>query len=86
VLGFTPTLGQVRVATKSIIGAWMKVRLGLTEADPTNTAEILKQPIFGNPLVLNERGIPLGLGELSEGSAFARAGCTQTKDLWNPGE
>jgi hypothetical protein len=71
---------------KSIIGAWMKVRPGLTKADPTNTAEILRQPIFGNPLVLNERGVPLGLGGLCKGSAFARAGCTRTKDLWNPGE
>ncbi len=71
---------------KSIIGVWMKVRPGLTKVDPTNTAEILRQPIFENPLVLNERGIPLGLGGLSEGNAFAKAGCTRTKDLWNPGE
>jgi len=82
-----PKLKRIQCSMwKSIIGAWMKVRPGLTEADPTNTVEILKQPIFGNPLVLNERGIPLGLGGLSEGSAFARAGCTRTKDLWNPGE
>jgi hypothetical protein len=37
-------------------------------------------------LVLNERGIPLGLGGLGEGNTFARAGCTRTKDLWNLGE
>jgi hypothetical protein len=64
----------------------MKVRPGLTKADPTNMAEILRQPIFGNPLVLNECRIPLGLGGLSEGRAFAKVGCTRTKDLWNPGE
>jgi hypothetical protein len=70
---------------KSIIGAWMKVRPGLTKAEPSNTAEILRQPIFGNPLIFNECGVPLGLGGMREGSAFARAGCTRTKDLWNPG-
>ncbi len=64
----------------------MKVRSGLTKANPTNTTEILRQPIFGNPLVLNECGIPLGLGGSSEGSAFARADYTRTKDLWNQGE
>ncbi len=82
-----PKLKRIQCSMwKNIIGAWMKVRPGLTEADPTNTVEILKQPIFENPLVLNEREIPLGLGGLSEGSAFTRAGCTRTKDLWNPGE
>jgi hypothetical protein len=61
----------------------MKVRPGLAKAIPASTAEILKQLIFGNPLVLNERGIPLGLSGLSEGNTFARAGYTRTKDLWN---
>jgi hypothetical protein len=64
----------------------MKVRPGLTKADPTNMAKILRQPIFENPLVLNECGIPLGLGGLSEGSAFEKADYTRTKNLWNPGE
>jgi hypothetical protein len=68
---------------KSIVSTWMKVRPGLAKAIPTNTAEILRQPIFGNPLVLNERGILLGLSSLSEGNAFTRAGYTRTKDLWN---
>ncbi|CAK9233230.1 unnamed protein product [Sphagnum troendelagicum] len=61
----------------------MKVRPRLTKAIPTTTAEILRQPIFGNPLVLNEREIPLGLSGLSEGNVFARADYTRTKDLWN---
>jgi len=66
---------------KSIVGAWMKVRLGLTKTPPTSTAKILRQPIFGNPLILNSSGVPLGLSGLSEGNAFARAGCTRIKDL-----
>jgi hypothetical protein len=69
---------------KSIIRAWMKVKPGLTKEEPSNIAEIFKQPIFSNPLILNEHGIPLGLGGMREGSAFARADCTRTKDLWNP--
>jgi len=38
-------------------------------------------------LILNQLGTPLGLSNLSslsEGNAFARAGCTRIKDLWNP--
>ncbi|CAM6079119.1 unnamed protein product [Sphagnum tenellum] len=61
---------------KNIIGAWMKVRSSLTKAIPTSTAEILKQPIFGNPSILNQLGVPLGLSSLSQGNAVARAGCT----------
>jgi hypothetical protein len=59
----------------------MKVRPGLIKEEPTNNAEILRQPIFGNPLILSESGIPLGLGGLRDGSAFARAGYSRTKDL-----
>jgi hypothetical protein len=69
--------------SKSIVSAWMKVRSGLAKAILTNTAEILRQPIFGNPLVLNKRGVLLGLSGLSEGNAFARVDYTRTKDLWN---
>jgi hypothetical protein len=68
---------------KSIVGVWMKVRLDLAKTPPTSTAEILRQPIFGNPLILNPKGVPLGLSGLSEGNAFARARCTRIKDLWN---
>jgi hypothetical protein len=79
-----PKLKRIQCSMwKSIVGAWMKVRLGLTKAIPTSTAEILKEPIFGNPLILNQLGAPLGLSGLSEGNAFARAGCTRIKDLWN---
>ncbi len=57
---------------------------GLTKADPSNTVEIFRQPIFGNPLIFNEPGVLLGLNSMKERSAFARAGCIRTKDLWNP--
>ncbi len=79
-----PKLKRIQCSMwKSIVGAWMKVRPGLSKAIPTSTAEILRQPIFGNPLILNQLGVPVGLSGLSEGNAFARAGCTRIKDLWN---
>ncbi len=68
---------------KSIVGAWLKVRPGLGKVAPTCTAKVLRQPIFGNPLILNQLGAPLGLSRISEGNAFTRAGCTRIKDLWN---
>jgi hypothetical protein len=66
---------------KSILGAWMKVRPGLTKAAPTSTAKILRQLIFDNPLILNQLGVSLGLSGLSEGNAFACACYTRIKDL-----
>ncbi len=69
---------------KSIIETWMKVGPDLIKEELSNTAEIFRQPIFGNPLILNESGIPLGLGGSRDGSAFARASCSRRKDLWNP--
>jgi len=82
----TPKIKKIPCSMwKSIIGAWMKVRPGVTKEEPSNITEIFRQPIFGKPLILNKRGIPLGLGGMKEGSAFVRAGCTRTKDLWNPG-
>jgi hypothetical protein len=68
---------------KSIVGAWLNVRPGLTKADPTNTTETLRQPLFSNPSILNTSGTPLGIGGLKEGCAFARFGCFRVKDLWN---
>ncbi len=67
---------------KSILGSWLSVRPGLTKSNPTSAAEILRQPIFGNPSVLNTRGIPLGLGGTRDGNAFANHGYTIVKDLW----
>jgi hypothetical protein len=59
------------------------VRPGLTKADLTSEAETLRQPLFGNPSILNANGAPLGLGGLRDGSAFAKHGCTRIKDLWS---
>jgi hypothetical protein len=69
---------------KSIIGAWINVRLGLTKSNPTNVTEIFKQSLFGNPSITNSNGMPLGVSGLRESCAFACSGCTKIKDLWSP--
>jgi len=68
---------------KSILGAWINVRLGLTKEDPTSRVEMLRQPLFGNPSFTNTRGLPLGVSSQNERCAFARFGHTRVRDLWN---
>jgi hypothetical protein len=51
--------------------------------EPTNSAEILKQPLFGNPSILNSNDSPLGISSLREGNAFAHSGSSRIKDLRN---
>jgi hypothetical protein len=69
---------------KSILHSWLSVKPGLCKLKPTNSAEILRQPIFGNPLITNQDGRPLGLSGRSEGNALASAGCSRVGDLWDP--
>jgi hypothetical protein len=64
----------------------MSVRPGLTKSEPTNSAEALKQPIFGNPLIMNQEGKPLGINGKSEGNALANIGHTRVRDLWDSEE
>ncbi len=65
----------------SILGAWLSVRPGLAKSEPSNSAEILRQPLFGNPSIRNPSGSPLGISGLGEGNAFMRSGCSRVKDL-----
>jgi hypothetical protein len=68
---------------KSILGAWINVQPGLTKEDPANRAELLRQPLFGNPSLTNSRGLPLGVNGQSEGCVFARSEHTKIRNLWN---
>jgi hypothetical protein len=61
----------------------MNVRVGLMKTEPTSQAEVFKQPIFSNPLVINVVGRLLGVNELSEGQVIVKARCTRIKDLWD---
>jgi hypothetical protein len=71
---------------KSILHAWMSVRSGLCKLEPTNSAETLKQPVFGNLLIVNQEGKPLGLSGRSEGNSLANAGCSRVRDFWDSEE
>jgi hypothetical protein len=46
---------------KSILGSWLNVRVGLTKSEPASHAEVLRQPIFSNLLIVNTTGHPLGV-------------------------
>jgi len=61
----------------------MNVRVGLVKTEPTSQVEVLKKPIFNNPLVTNVVGHPLGVNGLNEGQAIIKASCTRIKDLWD---
>jgi hypothetical protein len=61
----------------------MNVKVGLVKTEPTSQMEVLMQPIFSNPLVINVVGRHLGVSGLSEGRAIAKARCTIIKDLWD---
>jgi hypothetical protein len=56
---------------KSIVGAWLNVRSGLTKSDSINAAETFRQPLFGNPSITNAKGMPLGVSGRRKGSTFA---------------
>lgn len=61
----------------------MNVRASLVKTEPTPQVEVLRQPIFNNPLVTNVAGYQLGVSGLNEGRAIAKVGCTRIKDLWD---
>ncbi len=80
-----PKLKQTKCSFwKSILSPWLNVKVGLTKSKSASHAEVLKQPIFSNPLILNTTGHPLGVCGLSEGRAIANSGCARIKYLWDP--
>jgi hypothetical protein len=71
---------------KSILHSWLSVRPGLRKLEPTNSTETLRQPVFGNPLIVNQEGRPLGLSGKSEGNALVNAGHSRIGDFWDSDE
>ncbi len=67
----------------SIINVWLNVRSGLRKLEPTTYAELLKQPVFRNPLITNQDSRPLGFSGRSEGNAFASASYSRVRDFWD---
>ncbi len=41
---------------KNILGSWLNVKVGLAKSEPASHAEVLRQPIFNNPFILNTTG------------------------------
>jgi hypothetical protein len=68
---------------KSILHSWLSVRSSLCKSEPTNSAETLRQPVFGNPLITNQDGRPLGFSGKSEGNALANVSCSRIGDFWD---
>jgi hypothetical protein len=68
---------------KSILHSWLSVKPDLRKSEPTNSAETLRQPVFGNPFIVNQGGRPLGLSGKSEGNAFASAGHSKIGNFWD---
>jgi hypothetical protein len=62
------------------------VRVGLAKSEPASHAEVLKQPIFSNPLTLNTTDLPLGLCGFNEGHTIANSGYTRIKSLGPRGQ
>jgi hypothetical protein len=69
---------------KNILSAWMNVRPGLSKLEPTNAVEVLRQPVFGNPLITNQDNRPLGLNGRSEGNALVNASHSRVGNFWDP--
>jgi hypothetical protein len=80
-----PKLKQTKCSFwKSILGSWLNVKVGLAKSESTSLVEVLRHPIFSNPLILNTIDLPLGVCGLSEARAIANSDCTRIKDLWDP--
>jgi hypothetical protein len=65
------------------LGFWFNVKVGLAKSEPASHAEVLRQPIFSNPLILNKTGLLLGVNGRNERRAIANSGCTRIKNLWD---
>jgi hypothetical protein len=70
----------------NILHSWLSVRPGLHKSKLTNSAEILRQPIFGNPLITNQDDKPLGFSSKNEGNALANAERSRIRDFWDSDE
>jgi len=68
---------------KNILHSWLSVRFDLRKSEPTNSTEMLRQPVFGNPLITNQDDRPLGLNGKSEGNTLTNAGCSRIDDFWD---
>ncbi len=55
----------------------------MCKTEPTINAELLRQPVFGNPFITNQERRPFGLSGKSKGNTFASSGCSRVRDFWD---
>ncbi len=62
---------------------WCKVRMGISQHEPTTKEKMFHQPLFGNMKISSQEGLPWGLEPKSRFCLWASKGIQHLKDLWN---
>lgn len=62
--------------------AFFSIQRNQQQQKPNIVAEILRQPLFRNPLILKSKDKPLGLGPNIGLYLWARVGITQVRHFW----
>jgi len=65
---------------RAVWKAWTAVRAGVMQNEPQ---ELMRQLLFENPWITNDKGCPLGLEHGSKFANWAAKGLQQIKDIWS---
>ena len=68
---------------QALLKVWHRQKSFLKQETPQTPAQILRQPLFGNALIKDEQGFPLGLGGHKHLETWANSGITVVGHLWN---
>jgi len=68
---------------KACLKAFIAVRQGLIQRQPSILSELLRQPLFGNPLITESPDTPLGMGPNIGLHLWAKEGLTQIRHFWD---
>ena len=69
---------------QGVMRAWHTIQSGLEQQDPQSWAEITRQPIFGNRLLTNDRGIQWGTETRSNLVRWMDKGFRSLQDITTP--
>jgi len=67
--------------SKACFKAFWPIKGSLIQTPPQELSSVLKQPLYGNPLILEEEDITLGMGPNVGLHILARAGITKVAHL-----
>jgi len=70
---------------ESCLKAFITIKGNLSLLEHQGMHNIIRQLLFGNLMILEEEGIPLGMGENHVLHLWARKGITKILDVWNKG-